>query len=271
MRTVARAAAEVGVDWFLVGAKARDWILELIHGIKMLRMTTDADIGIALAGWDEFERIRALIIDSGEFVAGRSLERLDHRQLNGFHIDLVPFGRVAGDNAKIAWPPNQYIVMNVIGFEEAFRSAITVLADVDLPVKVASLPGLMLMKIFAWDARQYDKGPSDAKDIRVLLTHYETAAGRSIHDVAGLMEAEDYDADRAVARLLGRDVAAILTPSSREPLLSILDHELSDDVAGHFIEQLSRGRGDSGSLASDPDDFRKMRALLASFRGGLDD
>ena len=196
LRTVAHAAAAVGIEWFLTGAMARDWIFELIPDIdpkrKPQRATKDADIGIAISGWDEFERIHSWLIDSGEFSADRAPHRLKHCQLQGFHIDLVPFGRLCGEKAEIAWPPNQDVVMNVIGFDEAFRAAITVLADTNLPVKLASPAGLMLMKIFAWDA------------------------------------------------------------------------------AGLFIEQLSRG-GNSGSLVSDADDFRKMRALLASFRSGLDD
>jgi predicted nucleotidyltransferase len=136
--TIDRAAAAVNADWFLTGAMARDWVFKLIHGIDTLRATRDADVGIALAGWDEFERVRTFILNEGEFDADRTQHRLNHRQLPGFHIDLVPFGRVGGANAEIRWPPTQDIVMNVIGFEEAFKAAITVLADVDLPVKVAS-------------------------------------------------------------------------------------------------------------------------------------
>ena len=58
LRTVARAAAAVGADWFLTGAMARDWVFTLIHGIDTQRATRDADIGIALADWDEYEQIR---------------------------------------------------------------------------------------------------------------------------------------------------------------------------------------------------------------------
>lgn len=270
LRTIDRAAAAVHADWFLTGAMARDWVFTLMHGIDTLRATRDADIGIALAGWDEFERVRNHILNEGEFDADRSLHRLKHRQLRGFHIDLVPFGRLGGTHAEIAWPPGQDIVMNVIGFEEAFKAAITVLADVDLPVKLASPSGLMLMKVFAWEDRKHlQPSGKDAQDIRLLLTRYESVAGRSLHDVAGLMDAVDYDADLAAARLLGRDVAQLLSPLSRAALLPILDRELADDAASLLIEQLSRGV--RGGEASANEDFRKMRSLLKGFRIGLDE
>lgn len=270
LATIARATAAVNADWFLTGAMARDWVFTFMHGIDTLRATRDADIGIALAGWDEFERVRTHILDEGEFDADRSLHRLNHRQLHGFHIDLVPFGRLGGAKAEIAWPPGQDIVMNVIGFEEAFKAAITVLADVDLPVKLASPSGLMLMKVFAWEDRKHlQPSGKDAQDMRLLLTWYESVAGRSLHDVAGLMDAADYEPGLAAARLLGRDVAKLLSPISRAALLPILDRELADDAASLLIEQLSRGERRGGASADE--DFRKMRSLLNDFRIGLDE
>lgn len=269
LRTVDRAAAAVRVEWFLTGAQARDWIFHLIHDIDTGRATRDADIGIALAGWGEFERIRSHILNGGDFDADRDARhRLNHRKVEGFHIDLVPFGQIGGEKAEIAWPPAQDIVMNVIGFEEAFRNAMTVLADVDLPVKITSPAGLMLTKLFAWEDRKYSQPGKDAHDIRLLLTHYEEVAGRNLFDVPGLMETEDYDADHAAARLLGRDVAGILSPSSQGPLLAILDREASADVSSILVQQLSRDRG----LGGDPGDhdFQNMRSLLRSFRAGLD-
>lgn len=266
--TIGRAAAAVNADWFLTGAMARDWVFTLINGIDTLRATRDADIGIALSGWDEFERVRTHILAEGEFDPDRIQHRLNHRQVRGFHIDLVPFGRLGGANAEIAWPPNQDIVMNVIGFEEAYKAAITVLADVNLPVKLASPSGLMLMKVFAWEDRKHlQPVGKDAQDIRLLLTRYETVAGRSLHDVAGLMDVVDYDADLAAARLLGRDVADLLSAASSEVLLPILDRELAADSTNLLIEQLSRG----GCLRRSPrgEDFQKMRSLLTSFRAGL--
>lgn len=270
LRTVARAAAAVGADWFLTGAMARDWIFTLIHGINTHRATRDADIGIALAGWPEYEQIRTHIIAEGEFEPDPALHRLNHRHLRGFHLDLVPFGLLGGNTAEIAWPPKQDIVMNVIGFEDAFRSALTIIADINLPVKVASPAGLMLMKLFAWEDRKYHHpAGKDAHDIRLLIAHYEKVAGRSLYDVAGLMESVDFDADLAAARLLGRDVGGIIQSNSRDALLPILDRELAADVGSLLLEQLLRGT----SISTIPveQDYRKMRALLANFRAGLDE
>lgn len=267
---VARAAASVGVDWFLMGAMARDWVFTHIHGIDTRRATRDADIGIALKNWEEFEQIKNGLLAEGEFVQDAIVHRLNHRRLQGFHIDLVPFGALGGDKAEIAWPPKHYDVMNVIGFEEAFRSAMMVIADIDLPVKVVSPAGLMLLKLFAWEARKREfPQDKDAMDIRLLLTHYEKVAGRTLWDVKGLMEAEDHDPDRAATRLLGRDVSEILSPESRVSVLTILDRELAGEEMGLLVQQLTR----NGSALThfEQGDFGAMRRLLESFRAGLSD
>ena len=269
LRLMARTAASAGVDWFLMGAMARDWVFTHIHGIDTRRATRDADIGIALKSWEGFEQIKNGLLADGEFVQGASVHRLNHRQLLGFHIDLVPFGALEGDKAEIAWPPKHDVVMNVIGFGEAFRAAMTVIVDA-VPVKVASPAGLMLLKLFAWEDRKREfPQDKDAMDIRFLLTHYESAAGRTLWDVEGLMETENYDSDRAVARLLGSDVAQIASPETKVALMTILDRELDGDQISLLVQQMTR----NGSALTyfEEGDTEPMRRWLESFRAGLRD
>jgi predicted nucleotidyltransferase len=267
LATIATAASRVGVGWFLTGAMARDWIFSLVHGIDTLRATRDADIGIAIAGWGEFEQMRAEIIASGDFLAGRALHRLNHATIRGFHIDLVPFGPLCGDGTHISWPPDQDVIMNVIGFDEAFNAAITVLADSNISVKVASVPGLMLMKLFAWEDRKYLQPGKDAIDINLMLSNYEKVAGRDLWDVAGLMEAEEFNPDRAAARLLGQDVAKIVSLSTHGALGRILDRELNSNSEQLLLEQMQAGKFIRGIRQEDA--FETKRDLLASFRAGL--
>jgi predicted nucleotidyltransferase len=62
---------------------------------------------------------------------------------------LVPFGELQVDKQTLAWPP-EMDVMTVTGFEEALRAAVEVELAANLMVKVASLPGLAILKLFAW-------------------------------------------------------------------------------------------------------------------------
>lgn len=274
LRAVANATQAAGADWFVTGATARDWLLEYLHGIKTLRATKDADFGVAVRDWEEFGRIRAAILAGGEFMADeRAAHRLTNALVRGFHLDLVPFGPLAENGAEIAWPPDNAIVMNVIGFQEAFEAAVPLRVADDLVVKVASLPGLMLMKLFAWRDRRHENTPKDAWDLKLLLTNYERAGNENrIYD-EGVMALEDFDAGPAAARLLGRDVARLLRPETRRALLELLDDELIGD-ANTLAEQIAHVDPQGGIGGRDLDGgarFGHAILLLERFRAGLDD
>lgn len=275
LQAVDAAARTAGADWFVAGATARDWLLQGLYGIDTLRATQDVDFGIAVRDWDTFHRIRQAISDGGEFAPDpRAAHRLNHRQLRGFHIDLVPFGPLAGAGGEIAWPPDRAFVMNVTGFEEAFGAAIRITLDDGFSVRVASLPALALMKLFAWRDRRHEAMHKDAWDLRLLLTRYERAGNADrIYD-EGVMAIEDFDAVRAAARLLGRDVSGLLRPRSRAALLSLLDAELIEPYSSALVEQIAHvsavGRLGQGDLDGGQRTSEALR-LLTCFRAGLDD
>lgn len=275
LRAVDAAARAAGADWFVAGATARDWLLQGLYGIDTLRATKDVDFGIAVRDWEAFNRIGQAIAKGGEFAPDlRAAHRLNHLGVRGFHIDLVPFGPLAGPGGEIAWPPDRAFVMNVTGFEEAYDAAIVITLDDNFVVRVASLPALALMKLFAWRDRRHEAVHKDAWDLRLLLTRYEMAGNTDrIYD-EGVMALEEFDAPRAAARLLGRDVSRLLRPRSRAALLPLLDAELHDPESSALVEQIAHvsvagrlGKADiDGGLRA-----AEALTLLASFRVGLDD
>ena len=272
---VAAAAAQVGVDWFLVGALARDWLLEALHGVPTQRKTSDADIAIALPDWPAFESVKLGIVGSGEFQAHpRVTHRLDHVTLQGFHLDLVPFGAIAGTQATIAWPPAHAVVMNVIGYTDALAGAVTLRIAADLSIKVASLPGLALLKFFAWQDRHRESS-KDAWDLRLLLTRYEAADNSERLYDEGAMEVEGFDAERAACRLLGRDVARLAAAPTRASLIMLLDHQLQTSSSAGLIEDMAYARPDGAFRADNMFDggaaIEQARGWLTSFRAAFEE
>lgn len=272
---VADAAAQVGVDWFLVGALARDWVLEALYKVSTQRATTDADIAIALPDWQAFESVKQGVVNSGEFVAHPHVtHRLDHVTLLGFHLDLVPFGAIASTAATIAWPPEQAVVMNVIGFTDALAGAVT-LRVADRSIKVASWPGLAMLKLFAWQDRHHDPLKNDEWDLRLLLTRYQAADNDNrIYD-EGAMEVEGFDAERAACRLLGRDVARLAAAPTRASLIALLDRELQASSEAGLIEDMAYAQPNDafrvGSMFDGGAAIARAHGWLMSFRAGFDD
>ena len=123
-------------------------------------------------------------------------------------VDLIPFRGVASPDSMIEWPPSGDIVMNVAGFEEALASSVSIEIDKTLRVRVASLPGLTLLKLVAWSDRGRETN-KDAADLYRLLTAYADAGNtdRLYDHEIDLLEAVGFDMELAGAELLGRDVA----------------------------------------------------------------
>lgn len=162
-------------------------------------------------------------------------------------VDLIPFGPIASDDRTITWPPHRDIVLNVAGFEEALRSAVILIISEELNVKVASLPGLAILKLLAWHDRRRQNN-KDAADLHTLLTAY--AAGENLDrlygEEFGVLEDAGFDVDPAGAQLLVRDVARICDGTCLRRVEEILRSERLAEAAD---------RTDGGSSQS----FRRSR------------
>ena len=151
--------------------------------------------------------------------------------------------------------------MNVAGYAEAFAAAQAVEVQPGLVVRVASLPGLAILKVFAGaDRGAHD--PRDALDLAALLCAYGAASNedRLFTEEIQLLEALNYDVDLAGPRLLGRDAARVTAPATRAEGLALLD-----DVVR--LDRLVRDTARAFRTAEDP--IAEAEDLLAQFRTGL--
>lgn len=225
IRQVVRTAESQRLRLFIVGAQARDLLLQYVYDLPVHRATNDIDFGVIVESWDEFTKLRNNLIDPGKFQPYKTMtQRLVHE--SGLLIDLVPFGDLEDTRGQIAWPPDFSIVMSTIGFREAYDNSIEVRIAADLIVRVASLAGLALMKIVAWDDRRFER---DAQDLGLLMRHYLAAGneGRVYGERGDYFDLlnEQFDYGTVSARVLGRDLGQLLNESSRPILARVLSRE----------------------------------------------
>jgi predicted nucleotidyltransferase len=178
LQAVQQATALDEVEPFVIGATARDILMQHVFGIAAGRATRDVDFAIAVRDWEQFENIKARLIVTGRFhLAAGISHRLYFEPAQygeAYPLDLVPFGAVEHKPHEIAWPPDMHVVMNVAGYGEALQSALAV--DVGgLVVRVVSLPGLTALKLLAW-ADRYLQSSKDALDLRFLMENYHQPA-----------------------------------------------------------------------------------------------
>ncbi len=170
-----QVAQEMGVEYLVVGATARDLVMHYGYGARIQRATEDLDFAIQIESWDAFTEIIDRLIANG-FAETQS----PHRVVSpaGMPVDIVPFGGIADQNSNIQWPPSGDVEMDVAGFDDAHRSAIQVQIQQDplIQIPVASPQALALLKIIAWDDRDQGLRPKDAKDLAYLLESYQDVA-----------------------------------------------------------------------------------------------
>lgn len=263
IRQVVHAAESQRLRLFIVGAQARDLLLQSVYDLPVHRATNDIDFGIVIQSWDEFSRLRDVLIASKIFQAHRTMrQRLVHK--SGLLIDLVPFGGLEEVSGQISWPPDFSIVMSTVGFREAYDSSVEVRMADDLIVSVASLAGLALMKIVAWDDRRFER---DAQDLGLIMRHYLDAGNQDrIYTEQGdcfdLLN-EEFDYEKASARVLGRDVGRLLTDTSR----LIAEQILSQEADLHHVDALATVM--IRNMVNYHGDYNAAMAMLAELRIGI--
>jgi len=265
LRQFDRVAGELALEYFVVGAMARDILLNGVFGLAAGRATRDVDLAVAVEGWPQFEAIKVRLVGTGAFDSdGRAAQRLYHRAASegrGYPLDLVPFGGVELPGNEIAWPPDRSVVMNVAGYGEAFASAVPVEVEPGFAVRVASLPGLAILKLVAW-ADRGTGDPRDAIDLATVLRQYGAAGNedRLYGTELGVLEVVNYDFDLAGARLLGRDAGRIAAPSTRGQVLALFDDPAR---LGRLFLDVARG------LRATQDGVAAAGELLAQFKAGF--
>lgn len=235
LREIQEVSTKMNVPFFVIGATARDIILEHQFDIKPKRATIDIDIGVLIAGWDQFETLKDELIRSARFSPSKQKQRLIYN--DNFPLDIIPFGAIEDENGSISWPPDHEIRMNIAGFQECFQHAVSVKlsSNPELIVKMVSLAGLALLKLISWDDNP-ERRRKDAPDLLLIMRHYLDAGNldRLFDEGSNIIEEGSYDYDLASARFLGRDIVNISSPATKAKLIEILERE-ANSKHGHKI------------------------------------
>ena len=232
-------AQPAGIDFFLMGAAARDLMLRYAHNIEPGRQTEDVDFAVMLRDWEAFAALRGALIASGDFHErpGPATHRLRHR--GGLPLDIVPFGGIERADRTIAWPPDQSTVFDCFGAREAFDASLWVLLPDEVSLRVAPIPALALLKITAWQDRKLTYPGRDAPDLLLYLRSYMDCdnMNRAANEHGDLFDADDYDHEVAGAQLLGRDIVRLLDAPAIRRVLEILLPESDDQGRLQLVQQ----------------------------------
>lgn len=238
--------------YFLIGAKARDILLEYFGKNEAQRATLDTDIAISCKNWDAFYKIKNAFIYNGAFVAD---DKHEHRVISKYGVlDILPFGNIGKEGPNIKWPPDYDIEFSLIGFDDAYKSAIDININ-DITIKITSSLGLALLKLLAWLSRKTQK---DASDFSYFISNYLDFGNQDrFYEEHYDLLAGNFDYTLSGCRLLGRDLKN-LSLETKLRLKEFFDNK-------HLADQLAI------SIAQIRSSYDSTLAMISMIREGFND
>jgi predicted nucleotidyltransferase len=200
--------SQFGLDFYLIGAVARDVWMHGIHNKTPFRATRDVDFAVLINDKGVYEQLKQYLVDSKGFTPSRE---------NGFvllwkdkkQVDLLPFGEIQDEEGKVTIKGTGFTTIHVPGFSEVYDEG---LPEVELggvhKFKFCTLPGIVLLKFIAWSDRP-EKRRDDIKDISGILHHFFDMHAEEIWSEHSDLFEDETDLPGIAARVMGREMGKI--------------------------------------------------------------
>ena len=202
-----RGLTKFKIDFYLIGAVARDVWMNGINNITPRRTTGDIDFAVFISKIGVYENLIEYLIENENFqpYKGNAYVLIWN---NSTEVDLLPFGAIEDENAKLSGLGLANI--NLQGFAEVYEIG---LPTIDLEgknqFKFCTLPGIVLLKLIAWDDRP-EARRDDIKDICDILNHFFSMYDNEIwENHSDLFSEENADLNYIAARVMGREMSKI--------------------------------------------------------------
>ncbi|MCK4558796.1 MAG: nucleotidyl transferase AbiEii/AbiGii toxin family protein [Calditrichia bacterium] len=227
LKVLEKALNQLGVDFYLIGALARDIQLKGVHGIEPPRATTDVDLAVLVKDIETYRRLMQALTNRFNFTEASEPYRLEYK--DGTWIDLLPFGKIESEDRKIKIGKKRIVELSLIGLRENLEFTKEIQFEDGFKIKVATLAGICLLKFFAWNGRPVQR-ERDISDISFILDKYIDIYEDEIFEKHNDLLDSGWS-DTLGARILGRHIKTILTKEQKtwEKFITILESNLSEE------------------------------------------
>lgn len=124
---------DFGIDYYLVGAVARDIRLSADIEAEALRKTEDIDIAITINDAGQYNELKSALISTGDFTSDPT-EAIKLYYKDEIEVDLLPFGAIESFNRKVNLIDPTFI-LNMPGFKEIYPFVNDITVETNFTVK----------------------------------------------------------------------------------------------------------------------------------------
>lgn len=266
-----RGLQYLGLDFFLVGAVARDLWLDTALEAAPRRRTMDVDLAVLIRHEAEYEQLRNWLVAHEQFHAPASSAFCLIHEPTGVPVDLMPFGGLADAEGRVRVAGQGLTSISVVGLAEVLARAEPVRITDQITWQAITLPGLVGLKLLAWDDRPEQRG-KDGTDLRLILQHYHALITDDIFDhyyelLAALADRADYDVMcLAGIHVLGQELGTLVgsSPPLHERLRRILATQIQLGTASRLAQAMAQAISPADrSTPSISQSIQWLEALLA--------
>ncbi|HSZ87162.1 MAG TPA: hypothetical protein VK787_14110 [Puia sp.] len=215
-----RASIELGINFYLIGALARDvWFAE--KGIRAIG-TKDIDVAVMITDEHAFDVLKNFLVSKENFTTSSSNDYVLFDK-EGHQIDILPFGKIEIEGKKII-DKKGIVHTDVTGFKEVFElSTEEVNFENEFKFRVSTLAGVVILKLIAYDDRPEIRS-NDIGDIANIIKHYFDLETELIFEEHADLLIADHKPEFIGARVLGRQIKKILDKNEllKDRVLTIL-------------------------------------------------
>lgn len=227
------------IDFYLVGAIARDtWFAH--HGILPLG-TKDVDFAVFIPSKENYEKLKVYLHDKEGFGTSTQNQFVLFSP-QGLEVDLLPFGEIEVEG-KVMMEGKGMAKIAINGFREVYECGTDIVEfENKQSFKVCTLPGIVILKLIAFDDRPEIR-QNDIKDITLILKHYFDIETDIIYELHNDLFEEDRDTPLIAARVLGRQMKNILKRSFdlEKRIINILKNEIDNPEKSKIAELMVAG------------------------------
>ena len=192
------------------------------------------DLAVLVSDQSKFDALKKYLIKKENFSLTANEYTL--RDPQGYEVDLFPFGNLNIEGRKVI-DKEGLVHTDVSGFQEVYEEATEEVSfENRYNFRVASLAGIVVLKLIAWDDRPEIRS-DDIVDIAAIINHYfELEENLIFEQHSDLFIQDFYDLKLISARVLGREMQLILQKNEllRMRVLNILK-EKKEEIQRKFL------------------------------------
>jgi predicted nucleotidyltransferase len=280
MAALQRGFDYFGIDFYIIGAVARDIWLSQVHEEPIRRMTKDLDLAVLLNDSAQFEALQDWLTENESFArtthSAFCLLYQPTGENNSVTVDLMPFGAIADAVGDVYFSHQGMERISTVGYEAVLRGAATMTTPAGQQWRVVTLPGLVALKLIAWQDRPEKRG-KDALDVRGLLQRYFDLEQDVIYSSHHDLFDESYPADTGLflqlvaTRVIGRQMQGLLKSEPvRTRLVDLLHTELKLGEQSRLARAMSQAQyRDEPAVPSLEKCLALVEALLVGLLDGV--